>query len=685
MNNMITFSILSITIATLAAPLNVAFAQSDELEFAAALEEALGHFRALELNLDEGNTQLAITHATHPIAELYDSIAPQLKAADPVLDARINTALSELSITASTDVPRGSAQDAVDAARDLVEEARTKVVGDELSGETNFKLLLMRSLLETSIAEYGEAVSGGVIGELAEFQDGSAFVWRAQVIFGEIRGDIPAEDAGNIADGFSDVNEGYDTLAHPSEIALTTGEIISRIDRLAGFDGEKIEFAAALEEALGHFRALELNLDEGNTQLAITHATHPIAELYDSIAPQLKTAGLNLDARINTALSELSITASTDVPRGSAQDAVDAAKDLVEEARTKVVGDELSGETNFRLILMRTLLETSIAEYGEAVSGGVIEEPAEFQDGSAFVWRAQVIFGEIRGDIPAEDADYMAGQFTRVDEGYDALAHPAEVSLLVGDIISRIDGITGYSGEKGTIDYIDEIRALLDSAGTEYRQGNTDVALSHATKAYLDNFEFLEGPLIEAGEREFMLEVEVLMRVELRSMIGSGAPASGVDAQIALILEALDTVEVILVPDAMMEENVICSTEGLADYELCVSYDITGGMVTGAAVNQMDTSIVFGIDATDDGTVTFYMTPSDISGANLVLVDGEEWDDVEIDGSTVTVSFPAGAEEIEVFGASVIPEFGTMAMIILVIAITGIIAVTARSRVIPRL
>ena len=96
-----------------------------------------------------------------------------------------------------------------------------------------------------------------------------------------------------------------------------------------------------------------------------------------------------------------------------------------------------------------------------------------------------------------------------------------------------------------------------------------------------------------------------------------------------------------------MEENVICSTEGLADYELCVSYDITGGMVTGAAVNQMDTSIVFGIDATDDGTVTFYMTPSDISGANLVLVDGEEWDDVEIDGSTVTVSFPAGAEEIE--------------------------------------
>jgi len=32
----------------------------------------------------------------------------------------------------------------------------------------------------TEVDEYGEAVSDGVIGEMAEFQDGSAFVWRAK-------------------------------------------------------------------------------------------------------------------------------------------------------------------------------------------------------------------------------------------------------------------------------------------------------------------------------------------------------------------------------------------------------------------------------------------------------------------------------------------------------------------------
>ena len=39
-----------------------------------------------------------------------------------------------------------------------------------------------------------------------------------------------------------------------------------------------------------------------------------------------------------------------------------------------------------------------------------------------------------------------------------------------------------------------------------------------------DNFEFLEGPLVDAGERELMLEVEEMMREELRSMIREGAP-----------------------------------------------------------------------------------------------------------------------------------------------------------------
>jgi len=45
---------------------------------------------------------------------------------------------------------------------------------------------------------------------------------------------------------------------------------------------------------------------------------------------------------------------------------------------------------------------------------------------------------------------------------------------------------------------------------------------------------------------------------------------------------------------------------------------------------------------------------------------------------------PKGGEHIEIVGTKVIPEFGTIAMMVLAVAIISIVAVTAKSRVIPR-
>jgi predicted secreted protein with PEFG-CTERM motif len=70
----------------------------------------------------------------------------------------------------------------------------------------------------------------------------------------------------------------------------------------------------------------------------------------------------------------------------------------------------------------------------------------------------------------------------------------------------------------------------------------------------------------------------------------------------------------------------------------------------------------------------------------MVLVDGEESDDAEINGNTVTVPFFADSEQIEIIGTFVIPEFGTIAAMILAVAIISIIAISAKSRlsIVPR-
>jgi len=129
-----------------------------------------------------------------------------------------------------------------------------------------------------------------------------------------------------------------------------------------------------------------------------------------------------------------------------------------------------------------------------------------------------------------------------------------------------------------------------------------------------------------------------------------------------------------------------CGVNQISASGHCITYSISGGMVTGATLNTDDNSIVISINAEDDGTLTVSPTRSQQEGIFMVLVDGEEWDDVDIVGNGVTIMFLAGAEEIEVIGTFVIPEFGTIAAMILAVAIISIIAISAKSRlsIIPR-
>ena len=129
-----------------------------------------------------------------------------------------------------------------------------------------------------------------------------------------------------------------------------------------------------------------------------------------------------------------------------------------------------------------------------------------------------------------------------------------------------------------------------------------------------------------------------------------------------------------------------CSTNDISIDGQCIPYNISGGMVTSATFNTDNKSIIININAEDDGTLTINPKTQVIDGIFMVLVDGEEWDDSEIVSNKVTVMFPAGAEQIEIIGTYVIPEFGTIAAMILAVAIISIIAVSAKSKlsIIPR-
>jgi len=137
-------------------------------------------------------------------------------------------------------------------------------------------------------------------------------------------------------------------------------------------------------------------------------------------------------------------------------------------------------------------------------------------------------------------------------------------------------------------------------------------------------------------------------------------------------------------------EGVSCNAGELAASGQCIPYSISGATVSNARINVGTTSLIVNIRTTDSGEIVLDLPRAVIDSKRggsddqfFVLVDGEEtsFDETKTSSSrSLTIGFPAGAEEIEVIGTFAIPEFGTIAALILAVAIISIIAISAKTR-----
>jgi predicted secreted protein with PEFG-CTERM motif len=131
--------------------------------------------------------------------------------------------------------------------------------------------------------------------------------------------------------------------------------------------------------------------------------------------------------------------------------------------------------------------------------------------------------------------------------------------------------------------------------------------------------------------------------------------------------------------------------KGIEDLSDQFTASVTSGVIHHIGGNSDDDTLLvhlFGAD--DDGELKITLnskiiTPFD-DGSYFVLVDNEEVEFMQM-GNTIHVEYWAGAESIEIVGSHVVPEFGTIAMIVLAVAIVSIIVLTTKTRatLIPKL
>ena len=126
---------------------------------------------------------------------------------------------------------------------------------------------------------------------------------------------------------------------------------------------------------------------------------------------------------------------------------------------------------------------------------------------------------------------------------------------------------------------------------------------------------------------------------------------------------------------------------------LPIEYIITGGSVENMTINGENQTLGVTINSMSNGTLSLRLPREVIDSKTAegedadfaAFIDDAEYeepgeiDEPTEDTRTILIGFPAGAGSIDIIGTSVIPEFSTIAVAVLAVAIIGIIIATARN------
>lgn len=127
-----------------------------------------------------------------------------------------------------------------------------------------------------------------------------------------------------------------------------------------------------------------------------------------------------------------------------------------------------------------------------------------------------------------------------------------------------------------------------------------------------------------------------------------------------------------------------------------IKYEIVGGTLLDITVDRdekgdiISPSLIISVETVDNGmlvlTIPRSVSDAVINGKEsdyIILIDGKNInfaEKVSPTNRTLTIPFPTGTEEIRIIGTYVVPEFGTIAVMILAVAIVSIIVVSTKSR-----
>jgi hypothetical protein len=341
-----------------------------------------------------------------------------------------------------------------------------------------------------------------------------------------------------------------------SAVAYNTNPSFAQMNNTQTGNGtDHTNFHSNIEQIIGHIQQAQFNKNANNDTLALSHTLHPIEEVLTLVTIPLSNADSSLNATYSNNLHGLStsVTNSTQEQFGEqAQSSIDLSNQVI----STVIPAETLNNTDHNITVIQDLLTIAVEEYAEGVQNGQIVMMLEYQDGSAFVDRASDLFNKTKSIV--NEREEISTLFGNLTTSFQQLRDVSEIESTVEEInhelseslstaASATASETSAAGNSTstttagneTLQYISNIRSLLDQTVSAYNSNDAAKARELATTAYLENFEHIERPI---GE-ELSERGEGLLREQLRDQINANAPIGEIEQTISGINQVLDEAE----------------------------------------------------------------------------------------------------------------------------------------------
>lgn len=305
---------------------------------------------------------------------------------------------------------------------------------------------------------------------------------------------------------------------------------------------EMVGVGELLGQIRGHHLVSLALYRAGDQQGALTHAGHPVAEIFPALKPELDEHGGD-SAALEAKLKEAADAIDDNAPADTVAALYEEVAALTVAAEQAVAGAAADSPA-YKGSVIGALLVTAGREYEEAVADGAVRELIEFQDAHAFTTEAKRLYGAIEADVQSKAPDEAA----EIDEAFTSLLAalpgptPANTPPAAVDDVQQWTGLIGHELAEvvGAIvlesrdpeEVAETIGTLLDEMVEAYKAGRTEEALEIAAESYLENYEVIEAAVI-ANAPEINAELEPLLAAEMRATMREGKPVEELEAKVA--------------------------------------------------------------------------------------------------------------------------------------------------------